>query len=161
VCYNAAMSPQAQITCEFTFEASHELRRDDWSGEQNLSVFGSCARLHGHSYRLLVTLLGPIDPDTGMVKNFRDLKRTVRQQVIDPLDHQHLNDVVPGLSTAENLCYWIARQLLPELGGALYRVELWETRTAYAALTQSELSELQCGASIPPGSTHSASQPDN
>jgi 6-pyruvoyltetrahydropterin/6-carboxytetrahydropterin synthase len=144
------MSPQAQITCEFTFEASHELRRKDWPEEQNLSVFGSCARLHGHSYRLLVTLRGPIDPDTGMVKNFRDLKRTVRQQVVDRLDHQHLDDVVAVLSTAENLCYWIARQLLPDLGDHLYRIELWETRTAYAALTETELAELRPGASVPP-----------
>jgi 6-pyruvoyltetrahydropterin/6-carboxytetrahydropterin synthase len=53
--------PIAQIACEFRFEASHQLRRDDWSEAENDAVFGNCARLHGHSYRLVVTLRGPID----------------------------------------------------------------------------------------------------
>ena len=47
-----------------------------------------------------------------------------------------------GLTTAENLCYWIAEQLLPPFGRALYRVELWETRNAYAALGEAELALL-------------------
>jgi 6-pyruvoyltetrahydropterin/6-carboxytetrahydropterin synthase len=129
----------ASITCEFTFEASHRLWRPDWSDDQNEVVFGNCARLHGHSYRLLVTLRGPIDPSTGMVLNFRDVKRGVRELVIARLDHQHLDDIVEGLTTAENLCYWIAARLLPEFGERFDRIELWETRTAFAALTQAEL----------------------
>lgn len=133
----------ALITCEFTFEASHVLRRDDWTDAQNADVFGSCARLHGHGYRLLVTLRGPIDAGTGMVRNFRDVKRTVREQVVSRLDHHHLNDVVGGMTTAENLCYWIARQLLPAFGESLDRIELWETRTAFAALGRAELDDLQ------------------
>jgi 6-pyruvoyltetrahydropterin/6-carboxytetrahydropterin synthase len=137
------MERVAQITCEFTFESSHQLRRDDWSDAENEAVFGSCARLHGHSYRLLVTLRGPIDPATGMVRNFRDVKRLVKERVVARLDHQHLDAVVGCLSTAENLCYWTAEALLPVLGSALYRLEIWETRTAYAALTESELDALR------------------
>lgn len=136
------MPPFALITCEFTFEASHVLRRDEWTEAQNAEVFGSCARLHGHGYRLLVTLRGPIDPLTGMVRNFRDVKRSVRERVIEPLDHQHLNAVVGGMTTAENLCYWIAARLLPEWGEDLDRVELWETRTAFAALRREDLELL-------------------
>jgi 6-pyruvoyltetrahydropterin/6-carboxytetrahydropterin synthase len=133
----------AQITCEFTFEASHRLRRADWPDAENEAVFGNCARLHGHSYRLLVSLRGPIDPATGMVLNFRDVKQGVKEQVISRLDHQHLDDVVGELTTAENLCYWIARQLQPEFGDRLCRVELWETRTAFAALTEAELASMK------------------
>ena len=136
------MERVALITCEFCFEASHQLRRDDWSDAENETVFGSCARLHGHSYRLLVTLRGPIDPRTGMVRNFRDVKQAVKERVVHRLDHQHLDAVVGGLTTAENLCYWIAERLLPEFGAALYRVELWETRSAFAALTHEELLQL-------------------
>ncbi len=136
------MQRTALITCEFNFEASHQLRRDDWSDAENEAVFGNCARLHGHSYRLLVTLRGPIDPDTGMVSNFRDVKRAVRERVILRLDHQHLDGVVGGLTTAENLCYWIGAQLLPEFGIRLHRIELWETRSASAVLTEVELAEL-------------------
>src|SRR5688500_10011881 len=131
-----AFNPIAQITCEFRFEASHQLRRDDWSDAENDAVFGNCARLHGHSYRLCVSLRGPIDPETGMVMNFTDLKRLVRERVVHRLDHQHRSDVVSGLTTAENLLYWIADQLLgpPPAARApatdlLTRIELWETTT--------------------------------
>jgi 6-pyruvoyltetrahydropterin/6-carboxytetrahydropterin synthase len=137
------MQRQAQITCEFTFEASHQLRRADWSEEQNEAVFGACARLHGHSYRLLVTLRGPIDAETGMVVNFRDVKAEVKERVIWKLDHQHLDSLLPGLTTAENLCYWIAEQLLPAFPQVLHRLELWETRTAFAALDAGDLDALR------------------
>jgi 6-pyruvoyltetrahydropterin/6-carboxytetrahydropterin synthase len=137
------MERVASITCEFTFEASHQLRREEWSDAENEAVFGSCARLHGHSYRLLITLRGPIDPETGMVRNFRDVRRVVRERVVQRLDHHHLDGVTGDLSTAENLCYWIAGQLVPELGDWLSRVELWETRTACAFLTEEELARVE------------------
>jgi 6-pyruvoyltetrahydropterin/6-carboxytetrahydropterin synthase len=132
----------AWITCEFNFEASHQLWRDDWSAEQNEAVFGNCSRLHGHSYRLLVALRGPVDPETGMVRNFRDVKRVVRERVVQRLDHHHINDIVDGISTAETMCYWMAEQLLPEFDAALVRIDLWETRTSHASLTEAELQTL-------------------
>jgi 6-pyruvoyltetrahydropterin/6-carboxytetrahydropterin synthase len=135
--------PMAQIACEFRFEASHQLRRDDWSDAENDAVFGNCARLHGHSYRLLVTLRGPIDPETGMVMNFSEVKRLVRERVVHRLDHQHLNDVVGGLTTAENLLYWMADQLLgPMPADLLTRLELWETATCCAFLAEPELQQF-------------------
>ena len=137
------MHRQAQITCEFTFEASHQLRRADWSDAQNDEVFGACARLHGHSYRLFVTLRAPIDPETGMVVNFRDVKAEVKERVVRKLDHQHLDSLLTGLTTAENLCYWIAEALLPAFGERLYRLVLWETRTAFAALEVDDLTALR------------------
>jgi 6-pyruvoyltetrahydropterin/6-carboxytetrahydropterin synthase len=133
----------AQIACEFRFEASHVLRRDDWSEAENNAVFGSCTRLHGHSYRLIVTLRGPIDPETGMVMNFRDLKRLVRERVVDRLDHYHLNDVVGGLTTAENILYWIAGQFIGAIPfDLLSRIELWETATCCAFLAEAELQQF-------------------
>jgi 6-pyruvoyltetrahydropterin/6-carboxytetrahydropterin synthase len=136
------MQRLAQISVRFGFESSHLLWRPDWTTEQNESVFGNCTRLHGHSYRLIVTLRGPIDPSTGMVLNFRDLKRVVRARVLDRLDHRHLNDLIADVSTAENICCWIARELLPAFGGTLHRLELWETEDACAVLDRSELAEL-------------------
>jgi 6-pyruvoyltetrahydropterin/6-carboxytetrahydropterin synthase len=135
--------PIAQIACEFRFEASHQLCRDDWSDAENDAVFGNCARLHGHSYRLLVTLRGPIDPETGMVMNFTVMKHLVRERVVHRLDHQHLNDVVGGLTTAENLLYWMADQLLgPIPADLLTRLELWETTTCCAFLAEPELQQF-------------------
>ncbi|MBM3946769.1 MAG: 6-carboxytetrahydropterin synthase [SAR202 cluster bacterium] len=132
----------AQITVEFAFEASHQLHQPDWSPAENEAVFGNCARLHGHSYRLLVTLRGPIDPATGMVRNFRDVKQVVRERVIRRMDHHHLNDLVGNLSTAENLVYWIAAELLPVFGAELHRILLWETATACAILEGEDLHRL-------------------
>lgn len=137
------MERRACITCEFTFEASHQLYRDDWSETQNSTVFGDCTRLHGHTYRLLVSLRGAVEPDTGMVLNFRDVKRVVEERVLSRVDHRHLNDVVGVLTTAENILYWIARQLLPEFGSRLHRVELWETRCAFASLEPEDLRGLE------------------
>lgn len=134
--------PVALITCDFWFEASHVLARRDWSAAENERVFGACSRLHGHSYHLRVTVKGPIDRETGMVMNFTHLKALVRERVIERLDHHHLNDIVPGIATCENILYWIARSLLPGLGETLNRLELWETRTSAAVLTAEELSNV-------------------
>jgi 6-pyruvoyltetrahydropterin/6-carboxytetrahydropterin synthase len=143
------MERTAQVTCEFTFEASHQLRRDDWSDAENEAVFGNCVRLHGHSYRLLVTVRGPIDEGTGMVVNFRDVKQAVDSKVIDRLDHRHVNDVLGELATAENVCYWIGKTLAPVFGTSLYRIELWETRNAFAALGEDDLQAIHASVAPP------------
>src|SRR5207302_4376634 len=120
--------------------------RDDRSEGESEAEHGNSSRLHGHSYRLVVTLRGPIDPATGMVMNFRDVKRLVRERVVSRLDHYHLNDVVGGLTTAENLLYWIADQLLgpppatrAPAADLLTRLELWETASCCAFLAAAEL----------------------
>lgn len=106
---------------EFRFEAAHSLP-DAPPGHK-------CRRLHGHSYRLVVHIAGPIQPRTGWVMDFAELKATV-QPVIDDLDHRHLNEL-PGLAqpTAENICRWIWQRLHPSLPG-LARLELYETAKA-------------------------------
>ncbi|MCC6443145.1 MAG: 6-carboxytetrahydropterin synthase [Armatimonadetes bacterium] len=130
----------AHIAVEFWFEASHQLIRAGWSEEENRRIFGACAGLHGHSYRLLIGIYGPVGPETGMVINFTELKRIVRAAVIQQVDHRHLNDLVPGLTTAENILYWIAGQLLPCLDPSLIeRIELQETRTSASYLSRDDL----------------------
>jgi 6-pyruvoyltetrahydropterin/6-carboxytetrahydropterin synthase len=131
----------AQIACDFWFEASHQLARADWPEEKNHEIFGKCVRMHGHSYRLQVTLRGPIDPETGMVINFRELKRRIRERVVDVLDHRHLNDILEEIPTAENIACWIADRILPDAQGAeVSRIELWETRNSCAFLDAEDLS---------------------
>lgn len=130
----------AHISCEYTFEASHQLYRADWSAAQNDRVYGKCTRVHGHSYRLVITLHGPVDATTGMVMNFSELDAIVRERVLVRMDHHDLNTVVGGITTAENLVYWIVDQLVAHLPVEwLARVELWETRTNCAYLTQRDV----------------------
>src|SRR5258708_40187253 len=83
----------AILTKTFHFEAAHQL-----PGHR-----GKCARLHGHSYRLEVTLRGPIKDapghsDHGMVMDFSDLSQIVRASIIERLDHYDLNEVT-GIHT--------------------------------------------------------------
>jgi 6-pyruvoyltetrahydropterin/6-carboxytetrahydropterin synthase len=96
---------------------------------------GKCSRLHGHSYRLDVTVEGPLQAAgaaTGMVVDFDELSRIVRQTIVDKLDHTHLNDTIEN-PTSENIVVWIWRRLAPELTG-LAELTLWETANACAVL---------------------------
>ena len=103
---------------EFSFEAAHRL--------PNVPAGHKCARLHGHSFQVRVTVDGPVGEQTGWVMDFADLKSAFRP-VYDKLDHRYLNEIV-GLEnpTSENLARWIWRQLQPTLAG-LAEVEVRET----------------------------------
>lgn len=100
----------------FDFEAAHELPNHP----------GKCRKLHGHSYRLAVTVDRAVDPATGMAIDFADLKAVVAREVVLPLDHAYLNDAIEN-PTAEAIAVWIWRRLEGALDG-LVEVELWETR---------------------------------
>ena len=102
----------------YRFEASHVLPRHP----------GRCRRLHGHSYRFIVEIEGPIEPVQGMVLDFGDLDEIVQRLVLDRCDHYHLNDFIEN-PTAEWISIWIWRALKPELPG-LASVELFEVEGA-------------------------------
>ena len=75
------------------FCAAHKLWNNDWSPEKNHEIFGKCANenYHGHNYVLEVTVKGNIDPETGFVMNFTELKRILRERITDVVDHKNLN----------------------------------------------------------------------
>lgn len=127
--------PVIELSKRFRFEASHVLRNPDWSEEKNYQVFGKCARPngHGHNYELVVTLRGEVDPDTGMLMELKQLKELVNRQLIEKVDHYHLNLDVEFLKgvipTAENLCIVFYRELEKVIpGDLLYKVQLQETK---------------------------------
>jgi 6-pyruvoyltetrahydropterin/6-carboxytetrahydropterin synthase len=116
------------------FSAAHRLHREDWDEETNRRVFDKCNNPHGHghTYELEVAVEGEIDPETGYVMDFGDLKRAVHDNVLRHLDRRHLNHDVEFLKgvnpTAENIAIGIWRQLEGKLGRArLARVSLNET----------------------------------
>jgi 6-pyruvoyltetrahydropterin/6-carboxytetrahydropterin synthase len=113
------------IRKQFAFEAAHVLPYHQ----------GKCSRLHGHSYRLDVSVAGALaaaGPASGMVIDFDELARIVRATVIEKLDHTHLNDTIEN-PTSENIVVWIWRRLAPQLTG-LSELILWETANACAVL---------------------------
>lgn len=105
---------------EFGFESAHSL--------PNVPEGHKCARLHGHSFRIRVTVSGPVGDDTGWVLDFADLKAAV-QPTVDALDHRYLNEI-EGLEnpTSERIAEWIWDRVAAELPG-LASVEVRETCT--------------------------------
>lgn len=110
-----------EIFREFTFEAAHRL--------PHVPHGHKCARLHGHSYRVTVHIEGPVEPDTGWVMDFGDLK-TAFEPVRKQLDHYYLNEI-EGLDnpTSEILAAWIWDRLTPGLPG-LSAITVRETCTS-------------------------------
>ncbi|WP_373074592.1 6-pyruvoyl tetrahydropterin synthase family protein [Zeaxanthinibacter enoshimensis] len=103
------------------FNAAHRLYRPDWDEEKNNAVFGKCnnPNFHGHNYELIVSVTGPIDKETGMVIDLKDLKDLIRSEVEDAFDHKNLNLEVPEFAklnpTAENIAVVIWDKLKPHL----------------------------------------------
>jgi 6-pyruvoyltetrahydropterin/6-carboxytetrahydropterin synthase len=110
------------VTCTFAFEAAHHLT---WHP-------GKCRNVHGHSYRLEVSVAGPLDPN-GVVIDFDDLRALVERVVIAPWDHTDLNQVIDN-PTAELLAHR-AWELLTDAGLALSALRLWETEHSSAELS--------------------------
>jgi len=81
------------LTRRFAFSASHRLISPLLDAGANAATFGACQRVHGHNYRLEVTVGGEQDPRTGFFCNVLDLERTVRALAVEPCDHQLLNDL--------------------------------------------------------------------
>jgi len=137
-----------RVTKEFNFEIAHAL----WNYD------GPCANIHGHSYKMFVTIIGePIDndknPKNGMVIDFGDLKRIVKQEIINPLDHAiilnkkafdsldcKLNEmfkkqyIVDYQPTCENMVIDFVQKLKAKLpsGLTLHSLKLHETATSFA-----------------------------
>lgn len=110
-----------EIFKEFTIEAAHWL--------PHVPEGHKCRRMHGHSFRVRISVAGPVDDPLGWVIDFADIKAAY-QSIEDQLDHRCLNDV-PGLEnpTSENLARWIWTRLHPQLPG-LSKVLVRETCTS-------------------------------
>lgn len=116
------------------FASGHRYHINDWSDEKNKEVFGPCNNPHGHghNYELEVTIVGPVDPKTGMVINLTDLDQILKDSVMAPLDHRFLNyeveffkTVVPTTENIAVFCFNEIQKLIPsEID--LHKVKLYE-----------------------------------
>lgn len=122
-----------EVTKIFTFDAAHFIQ----------DYVGKCNDLHGHTYRLEITVKGPRDR-RGIVVDFTDLKRIYKEFYEAVLDHKFLNETLPTVNTtAENIAVWFYNywaevvsphypEVFPE------RIRIWETPTAYVTLTRAD-----------------------
>ena len=128
------------LTRRATFSAAHRLWSEALNEDENYTIYDKCANPHGHghNYTLEVTIHGRPDPRTGMVFNLTAMKQIMHEQVIDWVDHKHLNYDVPWLEgiipTTEMLVIKFWERLVrafPE--GLLYDVTLHETENNSAS----------------------------
>jgi len=118
-----------QVSVEETFSSGHALR----------GYKGKCENVHGHNYRVQVTLAGPQLDDIGLLVDFAELKRVLRG-IIAGLDHQFLNDLDAFKTlnpSAENLAKYFYEETQRQLsqlpaGAGITEVTVWETDTASA-----------------------------
>lgn len=122
----------------FLFDAAHKLENKNMSLEKNKEVYGKCSNIHGHTYKLIVSVCGDVD-ETDMVVNFSELKESIDACVISVFDHSLLNDLecLKGKNpTAEHLAeiiWGMIDEMLKEKnsGLELKKIELYETPTSF------------------------------
>jgi len=120
-----------EVCVERSFAAGHALR----------GYRGKCENVHGHNYKVQVTLTGPELDQAGLLCDFIEIKRLM-QEIIDRLDHRFMNDVPPFTElnpSAENLARYFYQEISRGLGGnhaavplRVGEVRIWETDTTSA-----------------------------
>jgi len=99
------------------FNAAHKLFNKSWSKQKNIKVFGKCSNenFHGHNYELTVKIYGEMNKITGMVIDLNILKKIIKNEIEDELDHKNLNLDIPYfkkmIPSTENLAIYIWKKL--------------------------------------------------
>ena len=117
-----------EVCVEETFAAGHALR----------GYRGKCENVHGHNYRVQVTIEGPQLDAAGLLVDFVEVKRLIHR-VVERLDHRFINDLPPFdvlNPSAENLAKYFYDEISRGLGGdvplRVGQIRIWETDTTHA-----------------------------
>jgi 6-pyruvoyltetrahydropterin/6-carboxytetrahydropterin synthase len=120
-----------EVSVEHSFAAGHSLR----------NYRGKCENVHGHNYRLLVTVKGEQLDSAGLLVDFVELKRVLRE-VAERLDHQFINDIPPFdvlNPSAENIAQYFYQEIGKGIAAGngdgrvqIAEVKIWETDTSSA-----------------------------
>ena len=120
-----------EVFCEFRLQSAHRL--------ENVPAEHKCSRMHGHSYRIIITVAGPIDPKLGWIIDYAEIDYAWRKYVFAVLDHQDINAMFDGETeghhppmgntTSEWMAAWIASEMQDGLPNEITvtSVEVWET----------------------------------
>ena len=117
-----------ELSIEVGFAAAHQLR----------GYKGKCENLHGHNWRVQVSVSAERLNELDIAIDFHDLKK-IAQEVVAPLDHAFLNDVFPFTEknpSSENIAKWIFDSLKKKINNGNLRtaaVTVWESENASAS----------------------------
>ena len=121
-----------EVTIETHFSAAHRLRQYN----------GECERLHGHNWKVQISVTSQKLNELGMVMDFRELKSKTNV-LMDEFDHQYLNEVPPFTElnpTTENIARYIFDELSKTINTGsikVSKVTVWESLTCYASYGKS------------------------
>jgi 6-pyruvoyltetrahydropterin/6-carboxytetrahydropterin synthase len=128
------------------FRALHRFFRPDWTEARNREAFGPLSDPpgHGHDYRSVVTVAGPLEASRGMVMDLAELDRILHDEIVAPFDGKHLDLDVPEFAYGRTLptCEAIAAHVFPRVAArlptsvTLERVRIMEDPTLYADCTR-------------------------
>ncbi len=121
------------VTKVFTFDSAHHLN----------NYIGKCSNIHGHTYKLEITLKGNTD-ENGLIIDFHDIDRLVSTKILEQIDHKNLNDVFDFNPTCENTGLWIWDKAVSVFGGMNVTVEklvLWETPTSSITINKEDMKD--------------------
>jgi 6-pyruvoyltetrahydropterin/6-carboxytetrahydropterin synthase len=116
-----------EVSVEYTFAAGHALR----------GYKGKCENVHGHNYKVQVTVGGEQLDSTGLLLDFVDLRKAIKG-LVERLDHRFLNDLAPFDKlnpSAENIAKYFCDELGVQGGERALEilvVKVWETDTTSA-----------------------------
>ncbi len=132
--------PISYLTRVVEFNATHRIRRADWTEERNTREFGKAATDHGHRYQCRVTVTGPLVAEAGGVMSLVTLDALLAEEITTRFDGRHINDAIPEfadgkrLATGEALAVYVwervARRLPP--GVKLHAVRVQEGSHIYS-----------------------------
>jgi len=103
-----------------TFSAAHFLPEHE----------GACQNLHGHTWKVEVWLTGTVEPRSGMVIDFGDIKKEIRV-----FDHRCINNQVDYVPTAENIAADLLQRIMLYSRITSAKVRVWESENAYAKVS--------------------------
>lgn len=145
----------ATVTKQLSFDSAHYLVNQGWTREVNMKMFHKCClykedgedEAHGHTYHLHVYVTGYVSDNDGFVIDFKDLKRILKDGVVERLDHRLINNIpyfknTGTLATVENILHYVWDEIQPEIDALrpneawLSKIKMYETPDSFATLNR-------------------------
>jgi 6-pyruvoyltetrahydropterin/6-carboxytetrahydropterin synthase len=123
-------TPVVEVTRGYQFSAAHRLHSARFSAAENVRIYGRCNNPsgHGHTYRLEVTIRGPVSRATGGIADGQRLDEVVRTEILQRFDRRNLDALITPADGPTGTTEVLAALLWRILDGALPPGRLWRLR---------------------------------